>query len=273
MKAKSKANAIDFGKSMIVLSSMVKRNVKNQYRNSWLGVIWTVLNPLLNMIVMAMVFSKLLGGRAAVGDYPVYILAGNTVFNFMRMATVNALHSIVINQDLLTKTRIKQYVFPVSNVFSALVNFFFSFIALIIVMVIRILMHAPVSFHWTMLMTIVPFLPSLILFVMGISLVLSVFYVYFRDIKHIYEVFLTLWMYATPLFYSLDVLKIDNPTINFIMHLNPMYHYVTYFRDITMFGNIPSLQEHLIIYAWGISMFLIGALIFHFNKKKLLLRI
>ena len=191
----------------------------------------------------------------------------------MRMATVNALPCIVNNQDLLTKTRIKHYVFPLSNVFSALVNFGFSFIALIFVMVIRILMKANVAFHWTMLMTVVPFLPAIVLFCSGMAFILCVFYVYFRDVKHFYDVFLTLWMYATPLFYSIDALNISNPTIQFIMHLNPMYHFVTYFRDITMYGIIPDLKEHLLIYAWGIGLFIVGAIIFHFNKKKLLLRI
>lgn len=270
MKLTSNAGAVEFRKSLNVLGSIVKRNVKNQYRNSFLGVVWTVLNPLLNMIVMALVFSNLFGRSLQGADYPVYLLSGNTVFNLMRMATTNALPCIVNNSDLLTKTRIRQYVFPMSNVFGATVNFFFSLVALILVMFIRI--PNGVTFHWTMFMTVFPFLPALMLFSGGISLLLCIMYVYFRDIKHIYTVVLTLWMYATPLFYSLEALHLSE-TMMTIMQINPMYHFVTYFRDITIYGTVPSFASHAIIYGWGIGFFLIGGLIFHFGKNKMMIRL
>lgn len=270
MKLNVKARLNQMKKSSTILRSMVKRNIKTQYRNSFLGVIWTVLNPLLNMAVMALVFTNLFGRTIKGADYPVYILAGNTVFNLMRMATSNALTCIVNNQDLLTKTRVPHYIFPLSNVFSAVANFFFSLIALVLVMLIRI--PNGVTFHWSMFMTLVPFLPALVLFSLGISFILCVLYVYFRDIKHIYSVVLTLWMYVTPLFYSLTSLNLSE-NMMFIMQLNPMYHFVTYFRDIVLYGNIPSLLSHGIIYAWGLGFFAVGAIIFHFNKKKLIIRL
>lgn len=274
MRSKSNAGAVELHKSLVVLTSMVKRNVKNQYRNSFLGILWTVINPLLNMIVLALVFGHLFGRDLPGGaDYPVYLFCGQCVFNMIRMATNNGLGSLVNNHDLLTKTRVAHYVFPLSNVLGATVNFLFSFVALIVVMLIRI--PKGVTFHWTILMTFMPLLPLMILFSTGIALVLSVIYVYFRDLRHIYSVFLLLWMYATPIFYTLESLKLEqnNPTLNKIMHLNPMYHFVQYFRDIVIYGTVPDAKQHLILIGYAFCSCLIGGVLFHFLKKKCMLHI
>jgi len=258
-------------RSFNTLSSLVVRNVRNQYRNSVLGIVWTVLNPLLNMVIISLVFSLLLN-RSTMGGlyYPVYILSGHAVFGLFSHATTNSLPCIVNNYGLLSKTRISPEIFPISNVLSSVVNFFFSFVALCIVMLI-FLSKEGVGFHFTMLMTLIPFLPALILFCCGVSFILSTLYVHFRDIKHIYSVLLTLLHYVTPLFYSFDLIK-GHYTIVSILKINPLYHYVTYFRDAIM-GHVPSLITHLIIYAWGIGMCAVGYIIFHFSKKKFLLYI
>ncbi len=258
-------------KSFNILYSFVKRNIKNQYRNSFSGVLWTVLNPLLNMFVMSLVFSNLFGRSLNGADYPTYILAGNTAFNLMRMATTNSLPCMVNNVNLLTKTKVPRYVFPVSNVITATVNSFFSFVALIIVMLIRI--PKGVRFHWTMLMVVFPYLPALMLFSLGLSFLLCVLYVFFRDISHIYAVILTLWTYLTPLFYSIESLHLQNELFAFLMQLNPMYQYVTYFRNVVLYGMVPSLATHAIIYGWGIGMTALGVIVFKLNENKMIIRL
>lgn len=258
-----------FKKSTYVLGSLVKKNIRAQYRNSSLGVLWTILNPLLNMLVMALVFGELFGRRLPAGiDYPVYVLAGNTVFGLFRMTTSTGLECMVNNYSLITKTRIPYYVFPTSNLLSAAVNFGFSFIALIIVMLIRI--PQGVTFHWTILMTLVPFLPSLMMFSLGLALILATLYVRFRDVKHLYSVILTLWMYMTPLFYVPTML---GETAQNILKFNPLFHYVGYFRQIIQVGTVPDWKSHLICYGCGIIMMLIGALVFNKNKKTFILYI
>ena len=142
---------------------------------------------------------------------------------------------------------------------------------LLILVMLIFLNKEGVGFHVTLLMTVVPFLPALMLFCLGISFILSTIYIRFRDISHIYSVVLTLWMYLTPLFYSLDIIN-GHERAKMILKLNPMYHYVTYFRELLM-GQVPSLVSHGIIYAWGIGMCAIGFVIFHFSKKKFLLYI
>ncbi len=264
-KVRIKANAPELKKTLVVLSSLVSKNIKNQYRRSVLGIIWTVLGPLLNMLVLSFVFSYFFG-RGNIGmDYPVYILSGNIVFNLMRMATGNSLTCIVDNYELLTKTRIQYSVFPISQNLSSAVNFGFSMLALIIVMLVRL--SRGVGFYWTMLLTIVPWLPSVLLFSVGVSFILCAIYVRFRDIKHIYSIFLTLWMYMTPIFYSFSILP---ENVQKVIMFNPMYHYTKYFRN-ALVGIVPDLQAHLICYGVGIGFFLIGSLIFRLTRKKFIL--
>lgn len=270
-KIKAKANALQFKKSMVILGSLVQKNIKNQYRRSALGVLWTVLNPVLNMLVMWFVFDKIFGRSSSELFYPVYIMSGTIVFTLMRTATTTSLPCMVNNYDLLTKTRVPYAVFPLSLNFSAVINFGFSLIALIILMLACI--PQGVKFHWTMFMIAVPWLPAFLLFSIGISFALCAVYVRFRDIKHIYSVFLTLWTYATPIFYSLDMLKLDSGSaINVIMHLNPMLYYVEYFRELLL-GTVPSAEMHLICYGAGLASFVIGFLIFRMSRRKFILYI
>lgn len=261
-----RANALQLKKSIVIMWAMVKKNIKNQYRRSVLGIFWTVLNPLLTMLVMAFVFSNIFGRGDINMDYPVYVLSGNIVFGLVRTATTTALPCMVNNYDLLTKTRVPYFVFPASNVVSSLVNFGFSLIALVVVMLIRL--PSGVRFHWTLLMIIV-WLPSIIMFSLGLALGLCSIYVRFRDIKHLYSVFLTLWMYMTPVFYAASLLS---SRVQKVLIVNPMYHYLNYFRDLII-GVVPSWQTHLLIYAIGIVTFLIGLLIFNSHKRNFILYI
>ena len=250
---------------------MVNRNVRNQYRNSVLGILWTVLNPLLNMMVITLVFSLLFNRRLMDGIfYPVYILSGNLVFGMLRYSTTTALPCMVRSYDLLSKTRLVHEIFPISNVLSSVVNFLFSLIALFGVMLIMI--HKPgVGFHPTLLLTLLPFIPLMAMFCLGLSFILSTIYIRFRDIQYLYSVFLTLWMYLTPLFYSLEMIQ-NHPKAVTIFKLNPMYYYVSYFRQLLL-GNVPSLLTHGILCAWSFGMCAVGFLFFHFSKKKFLLYI
>lgn len=253
-----------------LLRLLVKRNIRNQYYGSFIGVLWTVLNPLLNMLVMAFVFSMLFGTGDIKLDYSVYVLSGNIIFNVMRASTSESLPCLVSQRDLLQKNKISVSIFPVSNVLSSLVTFGFSFIALVGVMVVRILMGADmVAFHWEIILTFV-LLPSLLLFSLGISLFLSSLFVFFRDIQHFYTVILTLWTYLTPLFYTVD--SLNNDLVKKVMGLNPMYHYVEYFRSLLM-GVVPSLRAHLICYGFGLIFLLIGYLFMRLTKNSIAARL
>ncbi len=254
--------------SLFLLRLLVRRNIKNQYYRSVIGILWTVLNPLLNMLVMAFVFSVLFGTETDGLDYPVYILSGNIIFNVMRSSTTAALPCLVQQRDMLLKTKVSIEIFPTANVFSSLITFFFSLIALLIVMLLRFTSGYYI-FHWQIVF--LPFLlPALFLFSLGIAYFLSCLYVFFRDIRHIYSVILTLWTYLTPLFYSLK--KLQNESVARFMNFNPMYHFITLFRTM-LNGATPSLSSFAVCYLFSAISLIAGILFFRYLRPKIAARL
>lgn len=219
-------------KNKDIVFELTRKQIKTQYRDSTFGFIWTILNPLLNMLVMWVVFQNFFG----VDDpyYPIYLLTGNIIFAALRSSTTQALGSIVDNRGLLLRTKTDLNVFPLSNVLTSIVNFGFSLIALIPFM-IWLSIQKGVNLFSYQLPFILLMLPALLLFEYGLGLFLGVLFVFFRDIKHLYGVFLTLWQYLTPIFYNVKVFKEDDITFK-IIQLNPMFHFVNYFRDCVYRG-------------------------------------
>jgi ABC-2 type transport system permease protein len=272
-----------FKKNANIVRELVKKNIKVQYRNSVIGALWTVLNPLLNMLVMFFVFSVVLN-YGSEKTYALYILCGNIMFSFVRAATTQSLPSIVQNRGLLTKNKISQFVFPIANNLGAVVNFAFSSIALLGVMAVVSIVAKQNFFSFNLLLVFL-MLPALFLFSYGLSLILAALYVYFRDIQHFYNVFLTLWTYLTPVFWKvgnvLDVKETDTlsteflkSTLHLVVNANPMYHFVTYFRDIAyactetgraVWSTFPTLGK---LYLIGLIFAGIGTLIFSLTRSK-----
>ena len=264
----------DVKKNANITRELVKKNVKIQYRNSVIGIFWTVLNPFLNMLVMYFVFGSILNYSETDKTYALYLLCGNIIFNMMRGATSQSLTSLVQNRGLLTKNKISYYVFPLSNNISALVNFLFSCIALLGVMLF-VWIQGNTVFSWNILMAFL-MLPALFLFNYGMSIILAILYVFFRDIQHFYTVFLTLWTYLTPIFYKVDRInetKLSGKLIMSIIKLNPMYHFVEYFRDVIYRCSadsvaLPGFGVLLKLYIIGGVFFAIGTLAYNLTKRK-----
>jgi len=223
---------------------------------------------------MYFVFGSILGYSKSDPTYALYLLCGNIVFNMMRGATSQSLTSLVYNRGLLTKNKISYYVFPLSNNLSALVNFLFSCIALLGVMLF-VWIRGEAIFSWNILMAFL-MLPALFIFNYGVSMILAALYVFFRDIQHFYTVFLTLWTYLTPIFYKID--KIGNTTlaekfVTAVINLNPMYHFVEYFREViyrcSVEGRVLSANGSLFtLYLIGGVFFAIGVLVYNLTKRK-----
>lgn len=261
-----------WSKNRYVLHELIRKKIKTQYRNSILGIFWSVLNPLLNMLVMWVVFSQFFGRNDPV--YPIYLLTGSILFQSLRMATDGSLSSIVDNRGLLTKVKIDTYLFPLSSTLSALINFAFSLISLLVIM-LWMQLAGGYTLYGYQILSIILMMPAFLLFEYGISLFLSAVYVFCRDIKHIYSVFLTLWTYCTPIFYQID--RIDSSSIlNKILRLNPMYYFLTYFRD-AMYNcsylgmGMPSWKILGLLYLFGLISIAIGAIFYNALKKKFLL--
>lgn len=243
-----------------VLCALVSKDFKLKYRRSVLGIVWSVLNPLLMMIVMTAVFSYMF--KFNIEHFPLYLILGNIMFGLMSNATQTAMTSIVDSSSLIKKIRIEKAIFPLEKVLFALLNFGFSLVAAVCVMI-----YSQVFPSWQII-----FLPALLVFVVlfstGLSLLLSALGVFFRDVFHLWEVLIVAWTYATPLFYPMDLLA---PWMQQIMQFNPMYHFVHYFREIMMWGMTPGLMENLICFGFAIITFLIGLLVFRKTEKKFIL--
>lgn len=218
-----------------LVRQLVMKDLKLKYRRSFLGYVWSVLNPLLVMVVMYLVFSHMF--RFDVSNYPAYLIVGQTLFTFMTEATNQAIFSITGNGALLKKVYVPKYVFTLSKVSSSLVNLLLSMVAMMLVF-----LCSGVRFSWYMLL--IPLvLVQLYVFSLGLGLFLAQAAVFFRDIQYIYSVLTTAWMYATPLFYPSSLLSERMQRAVYIC--NPMYHYVTQFRVLVLDRTFPQVGSVL----------------------------
>jgi len=231
-----------------LLSQLVARDIKLKYRRSYLGYLWSVLSPLMVMVVMTVVFSTMFNHKTA--NFPVYLLGGNLVFSFMRESSSHAITSITGNASLLKKVYVPKYIFTLSKVTSDLVNLFFSLGALVIVM-----LATGVSFHWTFFLIIVPIL-ELYAFCVGLGMMLAE---------------LTAWMYLTPIFYPVEALPDKLEWL--VTRLNPMYYYVTVFRDYTWGSGVAWTGNILRGGLIAALMLLIGTAVFARTKDRFILHI
>ncbi|MGN0075779.1 MAG: ABC transporter permease [Parafannyhessea sp.] len=248
-----------------ILKQLVSKDFKLKYRRSALGVVWSVLNPLLMMLVMAAVFGSFMRyNDPSLGNYAVYLILGNTAFQLMSDATSQGMNSIIWASSLLKKVKINRYVFPVQKVLFAVVNYGFSLIAIALVMVVE---RVPLT--WTAIL--MPYaLLTLMVFCIGLSLFLSAAAVFFRDVIHLWSVVLTAWTYATPLFYPFKILP---HWMQVAEHFNPMYIYITYIRDVILYHTIPSVNMHIACLGFAVVALAIGYAVFHRHEHKFILYI
>ncbi len=252
---KLRIHLLTFFRYRELLAELVKRDIKVRYRRSVLGMIWSVLNPLLTMLVMSFVFSNIF--RNNLPNFPVYLLTGQLVFSFFSEGTNRCMSSIIENRSLLLKVYIPKYIFPMSRVSASLVNMLFSLIALVIVMIFT---GTPLS--WTMLLVPLLFV-YLFTFVLGMGLLLSCLAVFFRDVLHLYGVVLTAWMYVTPIFYPVEIL----PEIGQVLvRFNPMFHYVRFMRHCIWAQEWPVFNMHA--FCIGFSLIALSAGLYAFFKNQ-----
>ncbi len=253
-------------KYRFLLSQLVSRDFKTRYKRSVLGVLWSMLNPLLTMCVQYLVFSNLF--RWDVENYAVYLLIGTVTFNFFSEATQAALTSITNSASLITKVYIPTYVFPIAKVLSSCINLAFSTLALYLIILIQGL---PVSACHLLIPVLYL---ALILFSVGVGLILSAVMVYFRDTQFLYSVLIMLWMYLTPLFYPVTIISEHaSRALWSLYQLNPMYQYVTFFRTLVLDAAVPSLTQFAFCYGYALVFLAIGLLVFRKLKRNFILYI
>lgn len=253
-------------KDRFILQQLVTKDFKLRYRRSVLGVIWSVLNPLLMMMIMSFVFSYFLRG-SNVENYPLYLIVGNITFSLMSEATNGGLTSIISAAPLLKKVKVDRWVFPVQKVFSAMMNFGFSLIAVVVVMLFFKVMP---TWH---IVWMIPALFLLMLFCIGISLLIGAAAVFFRDMIHLWSVALTAWTYLTPIFWDLSLLTNAGAPhiVVWVVKANPMYNYLEMMRCAIVYQSSPTATVLLLAVFWALLMLVIGYFVFRKTEHKFIL--
>ena len=236
-----------------------------------MGVAWSVLNPLLMMVVMSIVFSTIFAqgrnGSITPEMYPLYLIVGNVTFSVMSESTNQALMSIIWASSLLKKVKVHRWVFPVQKVLFSLVNFAFSLVAVALVM---LWFHVLPTWHLILLPVC---LLLLMCFCMGLGMMLSALAVFFRDVMHLWTVVITAWMYLTPIFWTTDFISQMAHWIQVLVVVNPMYNYLQFMRDIFLFNTMPSALTFGLCVVWAILALAIGYAVFHKTEHKFILYI
>lgn len=245
-----------------LLKQLVKRDLTSKYKDSVLGILWSFLNPLFIMLVFTAIFSMLFGRQ--IENYPVYFLSGRVIYDFYNSATKGAMQSIRSNANLLKKIYVPKYMFTVSKVCYEFINFLISFVILFGVMLIT-----GASFHITSIFAIIP-LALLVILIFGVGLILAVCNTYFSDIGHLYNVFALILMYASALFYPIEIVP---ARVQIIFTLNPLYSAITCFREAVVYGVFPDLWTLAYLAVFAFAVFGIGILLFSLYEKKLALEI
>ncbi len=249
----------DKEQQFFVIKQLVSREIKRKYARSYLGVVWSVLNPLLSMAVLSMIFSTMF--KKSIENYPIYYLTGMMIWQFFSTATDSAMSALVDNRQLLLRAKLTKNTFVISRVYTALVNLAYTSVAYLVMLLIFRIKLTP----FILLLPICIFF--LALFGLGLSYVLSIVYVFFADVKHLYSVLLMLWMYMSAIFYPIDFVS---GVMKTVIEANPVYAYINFARTCVLQGQCPSLALWLQVIIWGVVMFVVGHLVFK-SKENLVM--
>lgn len=245
-----------------LLEELVKRDLKVKYKRSYLGYLWSLLNPLLMMAVISMIFSQVF--RFDIENFPLYFLCGQVLFNYFADSTSLAMNSILQNAGLIKKVYIPKYILPLSKVMSCFVNLLWSMLAILIMFIVF-----GVPLYPTTPLVVVPIL-YLFIISYGMGMLMSVLATYFRDMLHLYGVFLQVIMYMTPIFYPVEILP---EWVLVLVKFNPLFHIVTYFRNVALYHTLPTVYDNLICIGFCVFFVTIGAIIFKKYQRNFLLYI
>ena len=271
MKKKKKKEASHFlemfDKYKGLLYELTRKNIKLKYRDSWLGIFWSFLQPLLTMAVLSVVFGNIFGAeREYIVCYPVYLFSGRLLFEFFTSSSKMALNSFRSNAAIIKKVYVPKYMYPLSGILSNFVTFSISILCYICVWIFFKLTGMSDGGELTLtpyvLLFFIP-MAILLMFVVGVGLILSILQVYFRDIQYIWDVFCTLLFYMVPAIYHINSIKSD--WTRAIIQINPLYSMIELFRQCVLYGEPMQWQMLLYALAWALGVLLIG--IFIFNKK------
>lgn len=247
---------------LFLLEEIVKKNFAAKYKDSVLGIFWSVLKPLLLMLILTIAFSTLFTRNIA--NYPVYILSGKCVFDFFIGAVGLSMNSIKGNQNILQKTAAPKHIFIIGSIISEFINFL---ITLGILVGVMIATHAPFYFI-VMPVAIIPVIAEIFI-ITGIGLALSIVRVYYTDMQHLWSVITQLLFYATAIFYPMDIIPLK---FRKILVLDPIYWFVDQFRCVVIDGAIPDLLYMINLLLISLIILTFGIIVFKKYENKVTMR-
>ena len=240
-----------------LFEELVKRDFKKKYKRTILGMGWSMLSPLLMLLVMKIVFENFFG--RTVNHYTTYLFCGLLTFNWFSESTNSGMRSLFGNASIFTKVNVPKYLFLFSGNIQVLINFgltlvvFFAFCAID---------HVPIT--WRFLSLVYPIM-TLLLFNVGVGMILSALFVFFRDIDYLWSIVVQLTMYGSAVFYTIDRFP---PALQLVFSLNPVYRHIAYIREVVLAGSVPSLETHLTLLGFAVAAFLAGSFMYkHYNTK------
>lgn len=244
-------------KSQFLFSELVKRDFKKKYKRTALGMLWSVINPLLQLAVMKLVFTYFFGRTTP--HYTTYLFSGLVVFNYFTESTQEGMTSLISNASIFTKVNVPKYIFLLSKNITSLINFgltiavYFVFVAV-----------DGLAFNWQFICLLYPTV-CLILFNLGVGLILSAMFVFFKDIQYLYRVFIQLLMYLSAIFYNIEEFSLQ---VRYLFYLNPIYVYIRYFRKIVIESTIPALSFHVLAGFYALAVLVVGGWMYKkYNHK------
>ncbi len=269
----------NFLKYRYLLKELVVKNIKLQYRNSVLGMFWTFLQPLLTMVVLAIVFSNLFGKDSSkVVNYSVYLLSGRLLYEFFTQSTKRAMRSIRTNASIIKKVYVPKYIYPLSVVLSTFVTFLISLSVLaVVILFFNILKVDPVPITYNMVYAIIPII-IMFVFSLGVGMFLGTLNVFFKDIENFYDVFTLLLFYLTPIVYTVDKLGFENGSWQgMLLKANPLYGIIEMFRAAVLHGDkfVAYFSMNQLYYTSAVAVvaLIIGFIVFYKNQDKFILHI
>lgn len=245
-----------------LLQEIVKKNFAAKYKDSVLGIFWSVLKPLMIMIVFTIVFSSLF--ESSIENYAVYFLSAKCIYDFFIGGVGISMMAIKGNQNILKKNATKKYLFVLGCVFSEFLNFIISLIILVAVMI-----ATNATFHFgTIPLSIIPVI-SLFLMIIGFGLILSILCVYYADVQHFWSVFTLILMYSTALFYPVDI--IPEPYRSYVI-LNPLFWIISQFRDFVVYGVMHDFLNMVNTVIFSLIILVLGIIIFKKYEKQTVMK-
>ena len=242
-----------------LLKTNVKKEIRGKYKGSLLGVLWSFINPLLQVVVYAIIFPYLMRGTSE--HYLVYLITGIIPWTFFITSVNQGMTTVRANAGIIKKVYFPREILPISVVLSQLVNFL---ISCIIIVVFCIGDVVGLSWH-IILLPVITLIFSM--FTLGLAFGLGAINVYIKDTEYIIQFMLNMLFYGTPIIYQLDLFAGSSSILYKLINLNPMTHLIMSYRDIFLYHQLPNMKALGLVTLISVAVLVIGYLIFKNLQK------